>query len=396
MSEAEPGDHGRLAFYLPNLHTGGAEQVTVSIVNGLAARGHDVELLVSRREGNLESRVSPAVAVTTLSRFHVPMLGIAAHVPAMAQYLRREEPAAVFPQMTHSSVVCLAAARLVETDTLVFPTNHCAYGRASDGSLKSRTLGRLSRYLLPTADHVIGVSQGVADSIVEELALSPADVSVLHNPVDSEAIYREGDDPVDQLWLDDDEHPVMLSVGRLEPQKDHETWLRGFARVHETRPETRAIIAGKGSEQERIRALAEELGLSEVVSLPGYVDNQYAFMRRADVFALSSRYEGLPTVLIEALACGCPVVSTDCPSGPDEILDGGTYGPLVDVGDADGLAEAVLATLTHPPDARTLRARAADFDPDVVLDKYERFLGAHLPGRSPAPVTREGRRRHSQ
>jgi len=386
MSDATPGDSGRVVFYLPNLRTGGAEQVTVSIVNGLTARGYDVELLVSQREGKLQSRVSPGVSLETLSSIEVPMAGIAAHIPAMAQYLRREKPAAVFPQMTHGSVVCLAAARMVDTDTPVFPTKHCAYGQARDGSLKSHVLGKLSRSLLPTADHVIGVSRGVADSMVESLDLSSADVSVLHNPVDTDEIRREGSEPVDHRWFDD--HPVVLSVGRLEPQKDHETWLRGFERVHETRPETRGLIIGQGSEQKRLRALSAELGISDAVSFPGYVDNPYSFMRQADVFVLSSRYEGLPTVLIEAMACGCPVVSTDCPSGPDEVLEGGTYGPLVDVGDADGLAEATLSTLEHPPEPVILQERASDFDPEVVLDEYERFLGTHVPARSPAAASR--------
>lgn len=378
-------DRPRLAFYIPNLSVGGAEQVTVDIVNGLAARGHDVELVISHATGELLPKVSDQVTVTTLGSTRLPVAGIAAHVPALARYLCRVEPAAIFPQMTHASVTCLAARRLVDVETAVFPTKHCAFGESDEVTLKSEALKRLATVLFPTADRVVGVSRGVADSLVEKMDLDPDRVDVLHNPVETESIRERARQPVDHEWVEDDDVDVVLFVGRLERQKDLETWLRTFARVHEANPHTRGIVAGKGSQREALRSLATELGIEDVVSIPGYVQNPYRFMHEAGTFLLTSRYEGLPTVIIEALACGSPVVATDCPSGPREILDDGEYGRLAAVGDVDGLVDAVTETLADPLPAAVLSGRADDFAPDPILDEYERFIRMHVIKKRPVP-----------
>jgi glycosyltransferase involved in cell wall biosynthesis len=368
----------RLAFYIPNLLVGGAEQVTVDIVNGLAGRGRDVELVISHATGQLLSKVSDDVRVTTLGSSRLPVAGVAAHVPALARYLRRVEPAVIFPQMTHASVTCLAARRLVDVETVVVPTKHSAFDESDEVTLKSETLKRLAVMLFPTADRVVGVSRGVADSLVEKMDLDPELVSVLHNPVDVESIRERASEPTDHEWVEDDDVDVVLFVGRIERQKDLETWLRAFARVHEDDPSTRGIVAGRGSRREALKSLAADLEIDEVVSLPGYVENPYRLMHEADTFLLTSRFEGLPTVVIEALACGCPVVATDCPSGPREILADGEYGRLAPVGDVDGLVDAVEATLADPLPADVLRSRADDFAPGPTLDEYERFIETQI------------------
>jgi len=360
LSRRDDGDERlRLAFYIPNLSVGGAEQVTVDIVNGLAARGHDVELVISHATGELLPKVSDQVTVTALGSTRLPVAGIAAHVPALARYLRRVEPAAVFPQMTHASVTCLAARLVVDVETFVFPT----------------------------ADRVIGVSRGVADSLVEKMDLNPDRVDVLHNPVEIESIRERARQPVDHEWVEDDDVDVVLFVGRLERQKDLETWLKTFARVHEANPDTRGIVVGKGSQREALQSLAAELGIEDAVSIPGYVVNPYRFMHEAGTLLLTSRYEGLPTVIIEALACGCPVVATDCPSGPREILADGEYGRLAVVGDVDGLVDAVAETLADPLPAAVLSGRADDFASDPILDEYERFIRTHVVEMRPVPET---------
>lgn len=380
----EGGDRPRLAFYIPNLSVGGAEQVTVDIVNGLAARGHDVELVISHATGELLPKVSDDVRVTVLGSTRMPVAGIAAHVPALARYLRRVEPAAIFPQMTHASVTCLAARRLVDVETAVFPTKHCAFGESDERTLKSEALKRLAAALFPTADRVVGVSRGVADSLVARMDLDPDRVDVLHNPVEVESIRERAARPAEHEWAGDDDVDLVLFVGRIERQKDLETWLRAFARVRDTNPNARGIVAGKGSQREALRSLAVELGIDDAVSIPGYVENPYRLMHEASAFLLTSRYEGLPTVIIEALACGCPVVATDCPSGPREILVDGEYGRLAAVGDVDGIADAVRATLAEPLPADVLRGRADDFAPGPILDEYERFIRTHVAGR-PVP-----------
>lgn len=369
-----------LSFFIPSLTTGGAERVTVNLVNGLSRRGYDVELLLSRSEGDLLSSLAADVRVVDLWPPDPSVVGVPANLPALISYLRRQRPAAMFCHLTHVSVACLAASSALDTGTTIVPTEHLSVDLSRDSDIKSRVVHRLVPRLYPTAERIIAVSNGVADSIVERTAVDRGDISVLYNPVDVDSVREQARAPVEHEWLDDDSLEVVLFVGRIEQQKDLETWLQAFELVHSRRPSVRAVVAGTGSRREQLRTRARELGVADAVSLPGYVENAYGYMRRADVFLLSSQYEGLPTVLIEALACGCPVVATDCPSGPSEILADGEFGRLAPVGDAAGLAEGVTETLRQGPSAEDLKRRADAFAPESVLDDYERFIATHITG----------------
>lgn len=371
-------ENSLLSFFIPDLTLGGAEQVTVNIVNGLAEHGYDVELLVSRRTGSLQSRLEDDVSVVELPPSNTSVFGVAAHVPGLARYLHRERPVALFSHLARVSVVCLATHRVCGTDTAVIPTHHKSYGITTDHSIKNRIVQGVVPYLYPSATRIIAVSEGVADSIVEHTSLDRRDISVLHNPVHVDEVRERSRQPLEHEWLDDESIEVVLFVGRIEEQKNLTAWLRAFERIHERDPNTRAIIVGKGSRQQSVSEFAERLGIDHVVSIPGYVENPYAYMRNASVFLLSSRFEGLPTVLIEALACGCPVVATDCPSGPREILADGEYGTLAPVGDIDELVGGVIETLTDPIPADVLEQRADDFAPESVLDDFEQFLETHV------------------
>lgn len=373
----------RLAFYVPSLTVGGAERVTVSIVNGLARRGHDVDLLVSYYEGTFVGDVHDAVTVVDLGTPKIPVVGVGAAVPKLVSYFRRRSPEMVFAQMLYASDVCLVAHVLSGSDATVVPTVHNTVGMYDPP--KERLVHRLATLLSDRAGQFVAVSEGAARSVVDELDVPEEKVSVLHNPIPVDEIRAQACEAAQHRWIDDEEYDVVLGIGSLDAQKDFETFLRTFERVHGADPSTRAIIVGQGPERDDLERLARELGVDEELSFAGYVDNPYSYMAGSDVLLLSSRHEGLPTVLIEAMACGCPVVATDCPSGPRTILAGGTYGPLVDVGDDSGLADAVLSTLAEPPTSGTLVDRARDFAPETVLDDYESFLRDHGPIRTAHP-----------
>jgi glycosyltransferase involved in cell wall biosynthesis len=182
---------------------------------------------------------------------------------------------------------------------------------------------------------------------------------------------------VDHPWLVAGGPPVVLGVGKFKLQKDFALLIRAFARVRGSRP-ARLIILGDGPRRDELEGLVNRFGLTADVALPGVVDNPYAWMSRASVFVLSSAWEGLPGVLIEAMACGCPVVSTDCPSGPAEILDRGKFGSLVPVGDEQAMADAILATLANPPSGESLRVRARLFSIDVAVTRYLELLAEQV------------------
>ncbi len=175
-----------------------------------------------------------------------------------------------------------------------------------------------------------------------------------------------------------------MSAGRLEPQKDHATLLRAFALVRKERP-ARLVIFGEGQERSRLESLCRELGVDGDVDLPGFADNTCAAMSRAALYVLSSRFEGLPNALIEALACGCPAVATDCPSGPAEILASGRYGLLVPPGNPQALAGAMATALDQAWDRAALRRRGAEFSLDASLAQYLDALDYPLPPLKPAP-----------
>ena len=196
---------------------------------------------------------------------------------------------------------------------------------------------------------------------------------MVYNPVVTEEMERKAREPVEHLWIGGAGPPVFLAAGRLDEQKDFPTLLAAFARLLAWRP-ARLIVLGKGKQKPYLLSLARRLGVAEHVDFPGFVNNPYAFMARASMFVLCSRSEALSGVLIEAMACGCPVVSTDCPHGPREILEDGKHGPLVPVGDAEALAAAMARTLDAPPRPEALRKRASFFNVEHGIDRYEELL----------------------
>jgi glycosyltransferase involved in cell wall biosynthesis len=231
----------------------------------------------------------------------------------------------------------------------------------------------LARWLYPKAYKVVAVSQGVAADTARFYRLPLDKVEFIYNPVVTPELISLSMQPVEHPWFSPGEPSVILGVGRLTRQKDFSTLLRAFALVRRERP-MRLVIVGDGEERARLCALAHQLGIDEDVLLAGFDANPYRYMRRASVFVLSSRWEGLPSVLIEAIACGTPVVSTDCPSGPREILEDGKWGKLVPVGDPDKLAEAIIDTLDNPP-AYDPAVRAADFSVERAVEGYLNALG---------------------
>ena len=219
----------------------------------------------------------------------------------------------------------------------------------------------------------MGVSHGVSTEFTKITGLKCGRPQVIYNPVVSENIERRSREPANHPWLDSPELPVILAIGKLNKSKNFPFLLAAFAQLLAHRP-ARLVVLGDGRTRPKLMALAKRLGIEESVDFPGFKENPFAFLAKANLFVLSSRNEALPTVLIEAMACGCPVVSTDCPFGPREILEGGKHGPLVPVGDSEALAAAMVRVLDAPPSGNALRERAALFSIDRAVDRYEALL----------------------
>lgn len=378
---------------------GGAERVMLNLASALAARGNPLDLVMGRREGHFLEEIPDTVTVVDLAigspRRLLPALWAMPHVawrlgttaltpkaawllsavPALTAYLNRRRPAALLSALGYPNVAALLARRSGATPTRVVVSehNHLSTSAAHAPKRHERTFPNLAARLYPAADGIVAVSHGVADDLARTLRLPRSRITTIYNPIFRSEIAIEALARPAHAWLAPAAPPVLLGIGKLKPQKDFACLIRAFARVRATRP-VRLILLGDGPQREALLALARTLGVADAVALPGFVANPFAYLGRAAAFVLSSAWEGLANVVIEALACGCPVVSTDCPSGPAEILDGGKYGRLVPVGDDAALAKAISATLDAPPSREPLRDRARDFSVDLAVDRYQRVL----------------------
>lgn len=368
-AEAIQQPRGRVAIYLPSLGGGGAERVMVTLANGFAALGLRVDLVLAMAQGPYLAEVAAAVRVVDLRARRV-----VASLPGLARYLRRERPTALLSALNHANVIALLARRLAggRTRLVVSERAHLALALSNEPSRRARLLPWFMRRTYRWADGVVAVSAGVADDLAQATDLTRSTVSVIYNPVVTQQMLALAAAPLDHPWFAPDEPPVILAVGRLAPEKEFDVLLQAFAGLRRER-RARLLILGEGELHSELEARARGLGLADDVALPGFEPNPYAYMRRANLFVLTSRFEGLPNSLIQAMACGVPVVSTNCPSGPSEILENGRWGRLVPVGDVEALAAAMLATMTemqHPDVA----CRARDFGVDRAVDEYLRVM----------------------
>jgi len=297
---------------------------------------------------------------------------------SLVRYLRSERPAVLISATTYMNLVAIWARDLAGVPTRVVVSEHdhlsqhISTGR-DRGAWRWRYAPALLARVYPKADAIVAVSDGVADDLAERTGIHRARIRTVYNPIVAPELGAKAAADPTEPWLEPGMPPVILAAGRLVPKKDFATLLRAFARVRQT-TDARLIILGEGREKRRLQALAHSLGIAADLKFAGWTENPYAYMARAAVFALSSIREGFGNVLVEALACGCPVVATDCLSGPAEILDGGGYGRLVAPGDVDAFAAALLATLAARPDPEPLRRRAQMFTVRRTTDAYVDLL----------------------
>jgi glycosyltransferase involved in cell wall biosynthesis len=387
----------RVTFIIPSLEAGGIERNVVNLAKGLLARGTHVTLMVARANPEFYRQLPPQVLVDHL---HPPRgiwwltwplglvsprlrLSVATFGPLL-RYLRRQKPTAILSFQSHfftavALVLLRQRPRFVIREGLSLSADMASKGAAG------RVIVLVKRWTYRRAYRVVANSYGSVADLQRTLGLGPERVAVVYNPTNEGRIIDESRAPLDHSWFSQGEPPVVLGVGRLTAQKDFATLIRAFAIVRQQIP-ARLVILGEGPERAMLEQLVLDLGLAQDVDMPGFMESPYPFMARASVFVLSSLYEGLPNVLIEALAIGTPSVSTDCPSGPQEILEGGKYGPLVTMGDHEAVAQAVAELLMDRAKAQAFvdasRASLLRFTPEAVLDAWVEVLDLAEPDES--------------
>lgn len=363
----------RIAILANSTGGGGMTQFVLKLLEGLTQYEVSLDLVSDWAEGRPYVKDVPAqVRVIDLnSKADVRTQSAFKLVLPLARYLREEQPDALLSHLTYINVAAVMARAIARVPTYLalIENNPLIRDPKVKNKPPSQLLSLLIRWLYPQADAIVAVSQGMAQSFASELQLPPALIKVIYNPVVSPALQAKVQAEVDHPWFQPNQPPVFLFAGRLTAQKDPLMLLEAFALLRQQRP-ARLLILGEGALRQPMQVAIAELGLASDVAMPGFDSNPYAYMSRATGFVLSSRWEGLPTVLIEALACGCQVVSTDCPYGPAEILAEGQYGWLTPVGDAQAFAQAMQQLIEKPLNPQELKQRAEEFTVERAASRY--------------------------
>jgi glycosyltransferase involved in cell wall biosynthesis len=361
-----------IALFIPFLGARGANKVMLDLANSFASRGLVVDFVLAEAKGELLGQLSPSVRLVDLHSSR----GVLRSLCALARYLRSEGPTVLLTAMDYVNVLSLIVRRLCRVKTRVYVSSHNSLVDSARNSpwLRDRLLPLAVRLTYPWADGIVTVSNGLAELVAKVTNLPRDRVTAIYNPVVNSEFDRRASEVCDHLWFKEGEPPVVIGVGKLVFPKDFVSLIRAFAVVRQ-RITARLLILGDGEKHEVLQAEINRLGLQDQAQLYGFVSNPLPFVRAARLFVLSSRYEGFGLVIVEALACGTPVVATNCPYGPSEILAGGNFGRLVPTGDVPALAENILAALQDLPDREQLRQRGREFSVERATDAYLNLFG---------------------
>lgn len=358
---------------IPSLTDGGTERVVATLLPPLTELGHEVHLVLF--QAIFEYPVPEGVRCTVLgkrSRWSLPRL-----VYQLARLIRTERPDVVSSKMTYANILAVIACGLAGYHGGIVVSEHSVPTHDIESERFPAVRSWLIRRLYRRSIRVLAISSGIAEDLVENFAVPLESIAVIHNPVDLTIARREAREPVDDPWLPSGGIPVICAVGRLAPEKDYPVLLHAVRRCVEQTP-LRVLILGKGRELGRLQELASELGIEDSVRFLGQQRNVFAYISRCDALVLSSSYEGLGNVLLEAMACDTPVISTDCPCGPREIITDRVDGLLVPVGDAEALSSAILEVVGSPDLRQRLvdggRRRVEKFDVPVIARQYSELF----------------------
>jgi glycosyltransferase involved in cell wall biosynthesis len=363
----------RVAFFLPSLKAGGAEKAILNLAQGIADKKCHVDLVLAEGTGRLLDNVPSTIRIVVLNNRRRKALRTIGSIHNLIRYIRAEKPDSLLTAM-HANIVALWARFLTGGKLRVVISEHSTI---SQQMLEMPAWYRwvmtiLVKIIYPRADCIIAVSKGVASDLSHVARLPIDRIQVIYNPILTPRTEALAQEPLTHPWLQTGEPPVILSVGRLTAAKDYSTLIRAFACIRRTR-KVRLLILGEGEDRWELLSLVKKLHLLQDVCMPGFVGNPIHYMKKSAVFVLCSKYEGLPTVLVEALFCGSRIVSTDCPNGPREILRDGRFGTLVPVGDVEALSSAIMSSIDgekpmHPADSW------APFKFETVTNKYMEIL----------------------
>lgn len=331
----------RVLFFVPFFFGRGPERVMVNLARGMREKGLEVDFLVGRADVPFVEELGKSGRVIELGCSRTILC-----LPGLIRYMKQEKPYFVISALEGPNIIVLISRFFTNPRPKVIITVHSVLSKAlkEKNFMYSLVILPLIRLFYPLADAIVAVSEGVSKELNRLAGIKEEKISVIYNPVITPELFEKAKEEVSHPWFNQKNFPVVVSVGRLTPAKDFSTLMRAFSIV-KGEIEAKLIIIGDGEDKENLESLVKKLGLENDVEFTGFISNPYKYIKRSSLFVLSSKYEALPTVLIEAMALGIPVVATDCPGGVKEILGYGKCGEIVPVGDSEKLAEGILRVL---------------------------------------------------
>lgn len=358
-----------IAIFLPSLAGGGAEKVFVNLANSFFEKGFEVDFVLGKSEGPFLSHLNKGIKLVNLNvkRMSFSLYGL-------SKYLRANHPDVLISGLAIANLIAILAKKITRVKTKVIVSLHSVESL----SLRISSYGKrqLMRFLYPRvinfADDIVAVSEGVVLDFSKNLGVPSKKIKIINNPIVDSKLFQMAEEEITEPWFSNNGLPKILAVGRLTASKDFHTLISAFAMVRKNIP-SQLIILGEGEDRPNLVKLITNLGLQDEVCLPGFVKNPYKFMKKSNVFVVSSKHESFGNVLVEAMACGCQVISTDCPFGPREILEKGKWGRLFPVGDFNALVSVLIDTLSSNV-VLDVTARANDFSFDRIMKQYFNLL----------------------
>ncbi len=360
----------RIAIFVSFSGQGGVERAMTQLAGGLIDNGVVVDLLLPRATGEHMEAIPEKVNVIKFSTGHT----FSSLLP-LVHYLRKERPDALFAAKHRAIITAVIAGRLAGFKGKVAGNiqTTISAGLKDSNVIKRSMYVWMMRTFYKWADLIVAVSKGVAEDVLQLTGLDKAKIKVIYNPVVTPEIFDLAGQPLEHPWFKESDVPVILGIGRLTKQKDFHTLVRAFEKVRNDRP-CRLVILGDGGDLASLRSLALEMGIQDDIDFPGFQKNPFAWLSRSSLFVLSSQWEGFGIVLVEAIALGIPVVSTDCPNGPNEILKNGKFGELVPVENSTALADAIGRTLDNPLPPKVLQSASKDYSVEKISEDFCRLL----------------------
>ncbi len=362
----------KIAFFSYDMRVGGAEKMILTLLPWFINAGYSIDLVLVKKTGAFLTDIDPRVNLISLKKEHVGQ-----SLFPLLKYFKKSKPDVFISNLTHLNIVTIIAKFFSGTRSKIIITEHSSIttNNLQKGG-KEGILVFLARFLYPLADKTVVVSEGAAQNLIEAIKINPNKVQSIYNPIDMDRIRILSGEKIDEFWLTEKSIPVLIAIGRLEQEKNFSFLLNVFQTLIKKR-KVRLLILGEGSERQMLEQQMIAFGIENDVKLLGIKTNPYPYISNADILVCTSKYEGFNITLAESLACGTPVISMNCPYGPAEILDNGTYGQLISPGDQDGMVNAIIAAIDHPeslPSKEKLMERAKRFSAEKIFSEYQELF----------------------